>query len=121
MNRKDNTTRRAFLRTSGAILAAPLIAKSGVLGQGARAAASERITLGCIGVGGRGRNNMRGFLKQKDVQVVAVCDVYASRRDGAKATVDKHYCSKDCSVYKDFRELLAREDIDAVSIGSPDH
>ena len=121
MSREDRTTRRAFLRTSGAILTAPLIASSGALGQGERSAASERITLGCIGVGGRGRNNMGGFLKQKDVQIVAVCDVYASRRDGAKATVDKHYGSEDCSVYKDFRELLARDDIDAVSIASPDH
>ncbi len=121
MKRKDRTTRRTFLRSSGAILAAPLIARSAALGQGERAAASERITLGCIGVGGRGRGNMGGFLKQKDVQIVAVCDVYDSRRNGAKATVDKKYDSKDCSVYKDFRELLARDDIDAVSIASPDH
>ena len=121
MNRKNRTTRRAFLRNSSALLAAPLIAKSGVLGQGERAAPGERITLGCIGVGDRGRNNMRGFLKHKDVQVVAVCDVYASRRNGSKGDVDKHYGSKDCAVYKDFRELLARDDIDAVSIASPDH
>lgn len=115
------TTRRKFLQNSGAILAAPIIASSAALGTGKRAAASERITLGCIGVGGRGSQNMEIFLKQKDVQVVAVCDVYASRRDSAKATVDKHYGSKDCSVYNDFRELLARDDIDAVSIASPDH
>ncbi len=121
MTRKKTTTRRAFLRNSSGLLAAPLIAPSAVLGRGGATPPSERITLGCIGVGGRGRGNMQGFLRRDDIQVVATCDVYASRRDGAKDIVDKKYESKDCKAYKDFRELLAREDIDAVSIASPDH
>ena len=115
------TTRRKFLRNSGALVAAPIIASCSTLGSRDRAAANERINVGCIGVGGRGHSNMELFLQRKEVQVVAVCDVYASKRQDAKETVDKHYDSRDCSVYNDFRELLERDDIDAVSIATPDH
>jgi len=121
MSLQNCTTRRSFLKGAFAGLAAPLVVKSSVLGEGARLSANERITLGCIGVGGRGRSNMVEFLRRPEVQAVAVCDVYASRRDGAKGIMDRHYGSKDCTAYKDFRELLARKDIDAVSIASPDH
>ncbi len=121
MSSQKTSTRRSFLVNTGAVLAAPLVVKSSVLGQGERSSPNERITLGCIGVGGRGSGNMRTFLRRPEVQVVAVCDVFASRRKGARDRVDEHYGSKDCKVYEDFRELLERKDIDAVSIGSPDH
>ena len=120
MTSRSTTSRRNFLKSSSGVLAAPLIATT-ALGQDGKAAANERINVGCIGVGGRGRGNMHGFLKHNQVQVVAVCDVFGSKRNGAKNIVDKKYNSNDCDVYTDFRELLARDDIDAVSIASPDH
>jgi predicted dehydrogenase len=77
--------------------------------------------MGCIGTGGQGTGNMRNFMNNPDVQVVAVCDVDKSHMDAAVAEVNKHYGTESCAAYRDFRELLARDDIDAVSVGTPDH
>ncbi|UCD53361.1 MAG: Gfo/Idh/MocA family oxidoreductase, partial [Phycisphaerales bacterium] len=85
------------------------------------AAASSRIVMGCIGLGIQGTGNMREFLRQQDVQVVAVCDVRQSQRRKARDIVDAHYGNKDCKAYNDFRELCVRPDVDAVSIATPDH
>ena len=85
-----------------------------------KAAPSERITLGVIGIGPRATYDLGGMLKQPDCQCVAVCDVQASRRDAGKRLIDKHYGNKDCVLYRDFRELLARRDIDAVLIATGD-
>ena len=82
--------------------------------------ASERITLGVIGIGPRATYDLGGMLKQPDCQCVAVCDVQASRREAGKKLVDKHYGNQDCVLYRDFRELLARPDIDAVLIATGD-
>jgi predicted dehydrogenase len=76
---------------------------------------------GYIGTGPRGLLNTREQLSCPDAQVVAVCDVWKPVRVRAKAAVDAHYQNQDCAAYTDFRELLAREDIDAVGIASPDH
>jgi len=83
-------------------------------------AASERITLGAIGVGPRGTYDLRGILPLDNVQCVAVCDVQANRREAAKRLVDEHYRNRDCSTYVDFRELLGRRDVDAVLIATGD-
>jgi predicted dehydrogenase len=107
--------RRRFLKQGLALVAAPLVAGSKVL------AANDRIALGAIGTGGRGRGDLGGFLGFGDVQVLAVCDVVAEHRDQAKAMVDGKYGNSDCKTYGDFREVLARRDIDAVMIGTPDH
>lgn len=85
------------------------------------AAPNNRIALGCIGLGTRGTELMRGLLRQDDVRVVAVCDVYGSQREKAKRIVDGYYGDSGCAAYNDFRELCGRRDIDAVSIASPDH
>jgi predicted dehydrogenase len=77
--------------------------------------------MGIIGSGGRGTDNMRGFLGHDDARVVAVCDVWDNRRQRAKGIVDKHYGDKNCATYNDFRELLARKDIEAVVIAPQDH
>ncbi len=134
-------TRRRFLRgvaVTGAAVAAPMYIPASALGKGGRVAPSERIVMGCVGTGGRGTSNMRTFLGNRDVQIVAVCDVerkssryYRGRvagRDPAKETVEKHYAKgaasgsfKGCDAYSDFRELLERKDIDAVSVATPDH
>ena len=143
------TNRRSFLR--GTIAAAvgmagfPSVIPSSAVGGAGAVAPSERITLGSIGVGGMGTNNMRAFLSLPDVQVVAVCDVVKASdeyghwykkgwqgawfgRESARKIVDEHYGQKagstqykGCDAYVDFRELLARDDIDAVCIATPDH
>ena len=64
---------------------------------------------------------MRGFMSFRQVQMVAVCDCFRDRRDRAKAAADKRYGDKGCTAYADFRELLARDDIEAVSIATPEH
>jgi len=115
--------RRTFLKSSlGGVLAAaiaPQIVSSRIFGQNAP---SKRITLGFIGVGGHGLGvNLRSFLQEDDCQVVAVCDVFGSRRERARATVNKHYNTGDCRMISDFREVIARRDIDAVVISTPDH
>ena len=117
--------RRSFLQRAasgaGGILAAPYVITSAALGAEGRAPAGERIVMGVIGVGGRGRYDMGAFMGNKDVQMVAVCDVQGGRRKGAKATVDRRYGNKDCKAYIDMRELLARSDIDAVLIATGDN
>ncbi len=122
---KGLLSRRSFLKRTAAFLAAPYIIPSGVLGQNAP---SRRITLGAIGTGGMGEADIKSFLWVDGIQVIAVCDVDSQRREAAKQVVEKHYAKytpdggfKGCSAHGDFRELLARDDIDAVLIATPDH
>ena len=113
--------RRRFLQTAvqaGALLVAPQVIPGTALGQGGRAAPSERIVLGGIGIGNRGGYDLGCFLHEPDVQFVAVCDVKAARRKAVKEMVDAKYGSQDCATYIDMRELLARSDIDAVLIAT---
>ncbi len=89
---------------------------------------NDRIQLGFIGLGVMGRGHLSRFLGQKDIQVMAVCDVVEERRTSALKMVELHHAQQktagtpsDCKAYGDFRELLARKDIDAVVIATPDH
>lgn len=82
---------------------------------------SDKITIGCIGVGGMGTGNMKVFVGLPGCRVVAVCDTYEDRRKRAKSIADDNYENHDCQMYGDFRELLARPDIDAVMIAPQDH
>ena len=128
---KSKLSRRHFLKgaavAAGTAFGGPLILPSSARGADGAVAPSNRITLGCIGVGGMGTGNMQNFLESPDVQVVAVCDVDKAHRDAAKKIVDDKYAQingkthKGCDTYNDFRELLARPDIDAVMIATPDH
>ena len=121
-------SRRTFLRglvAGGVAVAAPTIIPSSVLGANAP---GNRITLGCIGVGRMGQGDMRSFMGFPEVQVLAVCDVDANRAKDALRLVEQKYAEqkrsgthKGCAVTRDFREVTARKDIDAVMICTPDH
>jgi hypothetical protein len=109
-------TRRSFLaRTAVAAGAAPLILSARAFG------ANERIVMAGIGMGGQGRGDLGAFLGFPQVQVVAVCDVAAQHREQAKNMVDRKYGNSDCQEYENFRDVLARPDIDAVLVATPDH
>jgi predicted dehydrogenase len=109
-------TRRQFgkrLAIAGALSA---LASSQVLG------ANERIRVGFIGVGNRGDQVLDAFLKQKDCQVVAVCDLYAPYRDFAcRKIAQADAAASQVSQFEDYRQLLDRKDVDAVVICTPDH
>jgi len=126
-------SRRQFLKgtalaSAGGIIGFPTIIPGRALGLDGAVAPSNRIVMGCIGVGGQGTGNMQAFLNQPEVQVVAVCDVDANHKARAKKIVQDFYAQQGksgggdgCAEYRDFREVTARQDIDAVSIGTPDH
>ena len=142
----DGLTRRGFLGTAAAGAAAamglPAIVPSSVLGA---EAPSNRVTMGCIGVGGMGTRNLRAFLNRDDVHILAACDPVRESneyghwfrtgwngawfgRESARKIVDAHYAGKTrsgryraCTTHVDFREVLARDDIDAVTVVTPDH
>lgn len=125
MQRDKQVSRRDFIRAAGAAgIISPLLIPSHVWA--ASKPPSDRITMGFIGMGKQNRYLLKKFLA-KDTQVVAVCDVDTTRRESAKQIVDDAYAQKapggykGCAAYNDFRELLVRPDIDAVSIASPDH
>jgi predicted dehydrogenase len=127
---KRTITRRHFVQGAAATaLTLPAFTVASAPAADAKATPpSERITLGFIGVGTMNRGHLGHFLGTGDVQVLAVCDVDAKRRNNAKETVEKRYADKKksgqykgCAAYNDFRELLARKDIDAVVIATPDH
>ncbi|MGH7969879.1 MAG: Gfo/Idh/MocA family protein, partial [Limisphaerales bacterium] len=117
-------TRREFLRhtlVASSAVAIPSFVPGRVLGLNGVVPPSERIVFAGIGLGPRGQYDLSVMLPESDVQFVAICDVQRSRREQVKHTVDDHYGTKDCSMYRDFRELLARPDIDAVLIATGDH
>lgn len=118
---KFESTRREFLKTATAAAAAPYVITSAALGNDERAPASDRIVMGGIGIGNMGAGDQNAFLGRGDVQYVATCDVRKGVREAAKAKVDGRYKNNDCQAYNDFRELLARDDIDAVHVATPDH
>ena len=113
------STRRDLLKHSIAAFAFPTIVPPHVLGRSG-VAPGEKITLGVIGIGPRCTYDLRSMLTLDDVQCVAICDVQASRREAGKKLVDSHYKNKDCVLYRDYRELLARPDIDAVLVATGD-
>jgi predicted dehydrogenase len=126
MNGRACITRRRFIKKAAGVAAGtivfPHIVTSPALGKAGSVAASNRITLGFIGVGGHGIGmNLMTFLGQPDAQAVAVCDVDANNRNKARDIVNQKYSNNDCATYKDFHDVIARNDIDAVMISTPDH
>ncbi len=121
MRKSQNWTRRQLLQASVVVPTVPTIVAPTVLGLGSRLPPSERIRLGFIGMGKQNLSLLNGFLGQKDTQVLAVCDVDTTRRNHARDRVNARYQNEDCAAYNDYRDLVAREDIDAVVIATPDH
>jgi predicted dehydrogenase len=115
-----STPRRSFLRQALAAAAAPLIVPAHVLGRGGGVAPSNRIALGGIGIGPRGRMVLSSMLPERDVQFVATCDIQATMRRSVQELVDGHYGTRGCATHRDLRELLARTDVDAVLIATGD-
>ncbi len=113
--------RRQFLKASAAAVALPYFIPASAMGKDGRPPPSERIVMGGIGIGNQGGGDQGAFLGRDDVQYVAMCDVKKNVRERAKDRIDSRYGNKDCQTYNDFRELLARPDIDAVHIATPDH
>jgi predicted dehydrogenase len=117
-------SRRDFIKNSGAAFAIPAIVPASVLGR-QDPPPSERITIGVIGVGYQARGHLGLLIRHPDVKVLAVCEVDQKRRENAKQMVEEWYSEdkayKGCAAYTDFRELVARDDVDAVLIGTPDH
>ena len=145
--RPSGLSRRDFLaRAATAAMAAPMIVPRHMLGGAGTVAPNSKTTLACIGVGGQGTQNMMTFLEFPEMQVVAVCDVNRESggflswnwsqgkerqtcgRDPARRAVDEFYGKQQpsgkyraCKAYSDYRELLEKEDVDAVMIATPDH
>jgi predicted dehydrogenase len=137
MKMNERTSRRRFLKTAS-VLVAPAIVPASVFGQSNRPAPSERVVVGCIGLGGQGDRDMMGLMSDDRVQVVALCDCDRGSTNyerswhrglaPAKAKVEQRYAAeRQSGTYKglfttgDFGELLARSDIDALTCSTPDH
>ena len=118
-------SRRRFLTGAAALVSAPMVVPASALGRQDKPAPSEKITIGVIGVGFQARGHLNMLIRNEDVKVLAVCDVDTTRCENAKKITEDWYSTdkiyRGCDAYSDFRELVARQDIDAVLIGTPDH
>ncbi len=121
-NASPHVPRRRFLKNTVAAAAAAIMAPTIIPGSASgamvRLLPSERVVVGGIGIGNRGTYDLGCFLEQPDVQFIAVCDVKEARRVAVKKIADEKYGNQDCSMHRDFRELLDRKDIDAVLIAT---
>jgi len=114
-------TRRQFLATTGLAVAAPTIIPASALGRGGEPAPSNRVTMGVVGWGMQAPGNTRAFLGNADCRVVATCNIDKNHLQASLDTINGHYKNTDCKAYHDYREMMARKDIDAVMIAVPDH
>ncbi|HIG26287.1 MAG TPA: Gfo/Idh/MocA family oxidoreductase [Verrucomicrobiales bacterium] len=122
--KRQGVSRRSFISKTlavGSAVALPQFIPAKALGRDGAVAPSERIVLGGIGLGPRGRYDLSVMLPEKDVQFVTICDVQRSRREIVKNMADTHYGNKDCTMGRDMFEVLERPDIDAVLIATGDH
>src|SRR5437660_2504222 len=114
-------SRRHFLATAGvALAAAPAVIPASAIGREGATAPSERITLGVVGWGMQGPGNTDAFLHEKDCQVLAACDLDKNNLQSALNKINGHYQNQDCKPYHDYKEMMARKDIDAVMLAMPD-
>lgn len=115
---RSGISRRRFLAAAGLAVTIPTIAPFRLFGADAP---SNRITMGVVGWGMQGPGNTGNFLGQPDCQVVAACDLDKGHLKSAVDRINGHYKNQDCKAYKDYREMMARKDIDAVMLAVPDN
>lgn len=109
------------MTAASAALSVPTLIPSALHGAAGGIAPGNRIAVAAIGLGNRGTINLGAMLDNPEVRVIAVCDVHETQRTKGKQTVDSRYGDTSCAVYRDFRELMTRKDLDAVLICAPDH
>jgi predicted dehydrogenase len=114
------TTRRHFLKATAVAFGMPTIIPASALGKNGTVAPSNRIVLGGIGLGPRGRNVLKSFLNEPDVQFVMIADVQEARREVVRVMANRHYQNQDCIKTREMFDVLGREDIDAVFIATGD-
>jgi len=121
----NKSTRRNFLRNSLSVVAGtivlPHIIPSSAMGMNGMVPPSDRLVMGSIGVGSQGTSNMKNFLRFKEVQWVALSDLDSGHLDKGAEIINQYYKNTDCRKYKDYREFLEKEKLDAVCISVPDH
>lgn len=120
MKTTEAHTRRTFIKKTALVAGMPMIVPASVLGLNGQTPPSERIVLGGIGLGPRGRQVLGEFLKQADCQFVAIADAQKERAAIVKRLVDRRYDNQDCTTYMDMGDVLSRDDIDAVIIATGD-
>jgi predicted dehydrogenase len=113
-------TRRQFLKSTAVVMGMPTIIPASALGMNGTVAPSNRIVLGGIGLGPRGQEVLRSFLRQPEVQFVMIADVQSVRREAVRVRVNRHYQNQDCTETRDMFDVLGRSDIDAVLIATGD-
>ncbi|MFI5379624.1 MAG: Gfo/Idh/MocA family protein [Tepidisphaerales bacterium] len=137
MNGPTNFSRRRLMKAAVAAAAFPYIVPGSALGADGQVPPSQRVAMGFIGIGGQGGGHLfggawtyipGGYLAREEVQIVGTCDIRRDVRENAMKRVNEHYSKKSnagtyksCQAYTDFRELIARDDVDAVLIGTPIH
>jgi len=127
-SRKCSISRRRFVQWAAAAVSVPVFVPAAALGRDRATAAGERITAAVFGLGDRGSTHIRALLTMEDVQIIGVCDPYRSKCEQRKGQIEKAYATRSglgryrgCEIVTDFRELLAREDLDTVFIASPEY
>jgi hypothetical protein len=118
---KKKLSRRSFFKAMGTAVALPYIIPASSLGAEGRPPASERIVMAGIGMGNQGSGDLKDFMGDSRIQVVAVCDVKNENLNRIKAAVNSRYNNNDCKGYVDYREVIARDDIDMILCATPDH
>ncbi|MBI2299419.1 MAG: Gfo/Idh/MocA family oxidoreductase [Armatimonadetes bacterium] len=128
MSDSPSITRRGLLRGCLAVGAAPLFIPASARGQAGRPAPSERLTVAMIGIGNMGSGHFGYWLGNRETQLLATCDCWENVRNGRRDETNRHYAAatasgtyKGCTAYRDFRDVMQRDDIDLVCIAVPDH
>lgn len=119
MNR--GLSRRRFLASAASAMAAPMFIPARALGRDGAVAPSNRIAVGAIGMGGRGTGHIREISALPGVELLAVCDASRLRAEKARSLARETLNAPGCAALHDFREIVARSDIDAVTIAAPEH
>jgi hypothetical protein len=121
-------TRRGFLRVTGGMVAPASLLMGRVLGNANWTAPGDRLGVAVLGLGDRGGQHLGSLLGLPETQVLAVCDPYRTKAEQWRERVAQHYGAaqpggryRGCAAYQDYREILARSDVDAVFVASPEH